>query len=120
MGSLKAQKGVCIQVGLIKFGNLGFLHKTRLEGDLETFTFGLMQIFVTMQPKDPKSSSKAPKRGPFPGLPYKSWGVLYKTEFESDPETFIGFMQLFDLTQPGVPVGLSTFHKSGVFSRLAK
>ena len=58
---------------LNKSWDLGILYKTRLEGDHQTLNFGLMQLFDTMQPQGPTGSSKAPKRGPFPGLLNKSW-----------------------------------------------
>ena len=38
------------QVGLIQVGNLGVMHKIRLEGDNQTLTFGVMQLVDAMQP----------------------------------------------------------------------
>ena len=32
----------------MKVGNLGVMHKTRIEGDHQTFTYGFMQLFNTM------------------------------------------------------------------------
>ena len=57
------------------------MHKTRFAGDPEKFTFGVMQFFYTTQPQGPTGSSKASKRGPFPGSLNKSWefgGLVYK------------------------------------------
>ena len=34
----------------IKVGNLGVMHKIRLEGDHQTLTFGVVQLVVAMQP----------------------------------------------------------------------
>ena len=49
------------------------MHKTRLAGDPEKFTFGSIIFFYTTQPRGPTGSSKASKRGPFPGSLNKSW-----------------------------------------------
>ena len=38
---------------ILKVENLGVVHKTRLEGDHQTLTFGLMQLFDTTQPGGP-------------------------------------------------------------------
>ena len=70
--NIKSQ-GVRFQGGYIKVGNLGVLYKTELEGDPETFTFGFMQLFDKTQPRGLTGLSKAPKRGPIPGLLNKSW-----------------------------------------------
>ena len=51
MGSSKSQKEACFQACQTKVGNSGFLHKTKLEGDPETLTFGFMQLFDLMQPQ---------------------------------------------------------------------
>ena len=45
MGWSKAPKGVRFLVCSIKVGNPGVLHKTKLEDDQETLTFGFMQRF---------------------------------------------------------------------------
>ena len=94
------------------------MHKTRLEGDLETFTFGCMQIFDMMQPGGPAGSSKAQKGVclQVPQIKVGNWGVLIKTELDGDPEIFIfGLMLLFYLALPGGPVGSSKSHKNCVF-----
>ena len=48
--SQNPQKEDCFQVHYIKVGNMGVVHKTRLEGAHQTFTFGLMQLFYLTQP----------------------------------------------------------------------
>ena len=39
------------------------MHKTKLVGDPETFTLGLMQLFDTKQPQIPFRLVKKPKKG---------------------------------------------------------
>ena len=44
---------------------------------------------------------------------------MYKTKLVGDPETVtFGFMELFDLTQPGGPVGWSKSSNRGAFPGL--
>ena len=57
MGSSKSPKEACFQVCKTKVGNSGFLHKTKLEGDPETLTFGFMQLFALTQPRAPAGLS---------------------------------------------------------------
>ena len=46
--------GVRFQVGLIKVGNLGAMHKIRIEGDHQPLTFGVMQLVDAMQHRGAK------------------------------------------------------------------
>ena len=71
--SQNPQKGDCFQVHYIKVGNLGVVHKTRLEGDHQMLTFGLMQLFDLKQPQGPSGSSKSSKNGLIPGSLNKCW-----------------------------------------------
>ena len=48
----------------MKVGNLGVMHKTRIEGALQTFTFGIMQLVDTMQPGGATTTSKTTKFSP--------------------------------------------------------
>ena len=56
------RKGVCFQVRKIKVGNLGVLHKTKLEG-YHTLTFGLLQLFNIKQPRGSTGLSNFPLKG---------------------------------------------------------
>ena len=71
--SQNPQKRDCFQVRNIKVGNLWAVHKTRLEGDHQTVTIGIMQLFDLAQPQRPSGSSKLLKNGPIPGSLYKCW-----------------------------------------------
>ena len=64
--------------------------KTRLEGDLGTFNFGVMQVFNIMQPQGSTGLSKSSKRAVFSSLLNKTWdfGVLHKTRLKGGLKTF--------------------------------
>ena len=47
---MKIVKRAHFQVGKIKAGNLGVMHKISLEGDHQALTFGVMQLVDAMQP----------------------------------------------------------------------
>ena len=47
---MKIVKRARFQVPKIKFGNLGVMHKIRLEGDHQTLTIGVVQLVDVMQP----------------------------------------------------------------------
>ena len=47
---MKIVKMARFQVRYIKVGNLGVMHKIRLEGDHQKLTFGVLQVVDTMQP----------------------------------------------------------------------
>ena len=49
------------------------MHKIRPEGDHQTLTFGIMQLFELMQPLVATGPSKSSKRGVFPGSLNKKW-----------------------------------------------
>ena len=86
------------------------LNKTELEDDPETFTFSLMQLFDKTQPRGPTGLSKAQKGVCFQVRKIKvaNLGLLHKKRLEDNLKIFtFGLMQLFDLTQPGGPAGLS-------------
>ena len=52
---------------------MGVVHKTRLEGDHQTLTFGVMQLFDITQPRGPTGLVKIVKKSPIPGSQNKSW-----------------------------------------------
>ena len=49
------------------------MHKTRLEGDHQTLTFGVMQLFDVTQPDALRACQNRQEKGPIPGLKNKSW-----------------------------------------------
>ena len=56
-----------------KVGNLGVVHKTRLEGDHQSLTLGVLQIFYTTQPRGPTGPLKLSKIRQIPVSLNKSW-----------------------------------------------